>query len=713
MITMMGSYSVVLFSLLFISSIVLVSSFESSFADEIIATGTGFEDSTILELKNSRGNTVEIDSVRIWLGEENDFKSFKTEQGWLGKKQLNGVIEFTSQNKVNPGESVKFGIKTVEPNPVINWKALDSNGDVISSSATKVSITNTDSDEPVLNKPEFMAIKNDSVFRLIPEQPNVNSDFRVIGENFVPRENIDFYIQDDFVDTVRTDNDGNILFTSKVPLVLKNDRTEFVLRDSGGNEKVLSIRISDVENREFSELIKLSLGNTPKDVKLGEVITLTGMSTPNTTITLTSKDTDGNILNIDTVPVGSDGKWIYDNLFPPDLELGTLSIEVDNGVNTLLRNFNVISSRLINVDSELTKYLPGETVSFSGEALPNKEMSVILEDAIGVQVFSKSIMVGNSGNVSFDIDISRDSIEGTYILYLYQGDEEGISTFGVGQEPEAILILKPLKLNFAVNEDVEILIQGVSNAQVRLILVDSANREILSESINLGPDAIEKYKIEQGKLSSGSYVLSAQRGESVSEVRFAIGFTTGSGVITIQTTKTEYKQGDPILILGNTGSANSLLEIKILDSNGEVIKKVDTFSDQSGVFKIDNFKIPIDGVVGIWKVEAKSGSNFDAINFEVKGDESIMTVKTDKTVYSLAEVMIIQGTGGSGGMISLNIFDIDGNQIDCSTCELAIPGTTDGEFQVTWIVPTDMISGEYEIRADDGIKNASVKFIVS
>ena len=82
----MGSYSVVLFSLLFISSIVLVSSFESSFADEVIATSTGYEDSTILELKNSRGNTVEIDSVRIWLGEENDFKSFKTEQGWLGKK---------------------------------------------------------------------------------------------------------------------------------------------------------------------------------------------------------------------------------------------------------------------------------------------------------------------------------------------------------------------------------------------------------------------------------------------------------------------------------------------------------------------------------------------------------------------------------------------------------------------------------------------------
>ena len=172
-------------------------------------------------------------------------------------------------------------------------------------------------------------------------------------------------------------------------------------------------------------------------------------------------------------------------------------------------------------------------------------------------------MVGDSGSVSFDIDISRDSLEGTYILYLYQGDEEGITTFGIGQEPEAILILKPLKLNFAVNEDVEILIQGVPNAQVRIILVDSANREILSESLNLGADAIEKYKIKQGELASGAYVLSAQRGESVSEVRFSIGFTTGSGVITVQTTKTEYLQGDPILILGNTGSPNALLEIKV------------------------------------------------------------------------------------------------------------------------------------------------------
>ena len=57
---MMGSHSILLFSLLLISSVIFVSNFDTSFADEVIGTSTGYEDSTILELKNSRGNTASI-----------------------------------------------------------------------------------------------------------------------------------------------------------------------------------------------------------------------------------------------------------------------------------------------------------------------------------------------------------------------------------------------------------------------------------------------------------------------------------------------------------------------------------------------------------------------------------------------------------------------------------------------------------------------------
>ena len=705
----MGSYSVVLFSLLLISSIILVSNFESSFADNVVATSIGFEDSVILELKNSRGSTDNIDSVRIWLSGDNEFKSFKTEQGWMGKNTPQGVIIFTSQNDVNPGEGVKFGIKTTEQNPTINWKALNTNGEVITSATTKIIISETANDEIELNNPKNIGINNDSTFRFIPEHPSSNTDFRVVGEKFVPGQSLDFYIQNDFTQKVKVNDDGKILFTSKIPKIINDERTEFVLQDLGGNEKIMSLRILQTENREISEIIKLSIGNTPKDVKRGETITLTGVATPNSTITITSKHPNGDIINTDTILVGADSKWEYQTLFSPELILGNISIEIDDGMNTILRNFNVISAKSINVLTEQTMYQPGETVYFSGTGKPNQEISISLEDSVGTEIFSRSVSVGETGNIQFEIPIGRDAVEGTYILYLFQGDGEGITTFGVGQEPEAILILDPIKLNFNVSENVDILIQGVSNGQVSLILIDSANREIFSDSINLGPDGIELYEISSDKLSSGAYTLSAQRGESTDEARFTVGFTTGSGAITVQTTRNDYLQGEQILILGKTNTKNVLLDVTISDPNGKVIKRFETFSDLSGVFKIDNFRIPMDGKTGIWKIDAKSGGNFKQTEFEVTSDNETMIIILEKDNFNISETMNIQGSGASGATITLTVINLDGEKI----AELNFAAKNNGKFSTIWQIPLDVKSGEYEVHVDDGLKNASEKFTIN
>ena len=536
----MGSYSAVSFSLLLISSIILISSIGYSYADQIVATSTGFEDSTILELKNLRSNTANIDSVRIWLGEENEFKSFKTEQGWLGKKQLNGVIEFTSQKDVSPGEGVKFGIKTTQENPTINWKALNSNGEVISSASTKITESGIIEVNPELNQPKIVAINDESNFRFIPEKPGSNSNFRVLGESFVPNQSLDFYIGNELKKSIKVDSDGKILFTSKLPVISNDERTEFVLRDSEGNEKTLSIRIPQLENRSIADIIKLSLGNTPQEVKRGDVITFDGMATPNTTLTITSKDTNGDILAIDTIQVRFDGKWTYDNLFPPDLDLGTVSIEIDDGKSKALRNIQVISAKLINIESIETSIEAGNTIVFEGTAIPNQEMSVIIEDAINTEIFSRTVSVGETGLVSFNVEIPRGSVEGTYVLSAFQGNESGITIFGVGQEPEPILIVRPIKLNFASDEIVNIEIQGPANSQVSVILIDSADREKLSDTLNLGPDGKEIYEIESGDLPTGAFTLNAKRGESSGSAVFTIGLTTGSGAISIQTTRDEY-----------------------------------------------------------------------------------------------------------------------------------------------------------------------------
>jgi len=706
----MGSYSIVLFSLLLISSIVMMSSFDSSFADEIVATSIGFEDSTVLELKNIRGNTQNIDTVRIWLSGENEFSSFKTEQGWTGKNTPQGVIVFTSQYEVKPGENVKFGIKTIEGNPTINWKALDASGEVISTASTKISKSSLPEEQPVLNQPKIVTIKEESNFRFIPEKPIANSNFRVVGDNFVPNQLLDFYIGERLEKSIKVDSDGKILFTSKVPNTKNDERTEFILRDSGGNEKTLSIRIPNIENREIPEDIKLSLGNTPQQVKRGETITLTGMGTPNTTLSISSKNPDGSIIAIDTIEVGFDGKWSYDNLFSPELELGRISIEVNDGKNTALRNVEVISAKLINISTLNTMYEPGENIQFMGMAIPDQEMSIIIEDPIGAEIFSRTFSVGDAGKIEFDVEIPRGAVEGTYLLLAFQGNEEGVTIFGIGQEPEPILILRTQKLNFPSSENAKVSIQGQPNARVSLILIDSADREKFSDTVNLGPSGRVIYEVQTSELPAGAYTLNGKRGESSGSVVFTTGLTTGSGAISIQTTRDDYKQGDHVLILGNTGSINVLLDITILDSNGTIIKKVETFSDRFGVFKIDNFRIPSDGETGTWTVNAKSGGNFNEYEFVVKGEVEILTVSTSKNSYNINETITFSGSGArSSATVTLKIFDSQGGNVD----ELNINAKSNGEYITIWQIPVDLEAGEYEVTVDDGASNARTVFTIN
>jgi len=687
--------------------VILVSSVQNSFGDEIIGTGTGFGYSSILELNNVRGNSAEIDTVRIWLSENNEFKTFKTEQGWIGKNTPQGVIIFSTQNSLSPGESVKFGIKTSNENPVINWKALDSKGEIISTSSTKILATTEEQNKPELNEPKIFAVKDESNFRFIPEKPTADSSFRVVGENFVPNQNLDFYVGNKLQKTITVDEDGKILFTAKTPNVQNDERTEFTLRDSGGKEKSLSIRIPESVNRQIAEIIKLSLGNTPQEAKRGEEILLEGMATPSTTLTITCKHPDGEILDISTIQVGFDGKWEHENLFRPDMELGPVLIEINDGKSSVLRNIEIISAKLINIFSSQTMYNSGDLVNIEGTAIPNTEMSISVEDSIGAEIISRTVSVGESGDVVFSIELPRGSVEGTYILTAFQGNEDGIAIFGVGQEPEPILVVRPTKLNFNAGEIAEISIQGQPNAQVALILIDSADREKFSDTINLGPDGKEMYKIETDDLPTGSFTINAKRGESSGSAIFTIGLTTGSGSIEIQTTRDEYKQGEQILILGNTGAVNVLLDITITDATGSIIKKFETFSDRFGVFKVDNFRIPTDGELGVWKINAKSGGNFKDYEFSVSGEDVKLTIVTDKKNYENNEYVNISGAGGRlSATVIINIFDENGGKID----SLNITTKSDGEFLTMWKISSTLESGNYTMVVDDGKNTASVEF---
>ena len=187
-------------SLVLVVSISVFSIEHDAFAQEdtVSANSIGFEETTIIEFESN--DNAQIDTFRIWLGSDFTFKSFKTEKGWTGQKTPQGVIIFTTNNPLERGQIVKFGVTTDKPKPGINWKALVNNDEEVAIGKTLVSeIANVI--EPAKNGVGSQttgngpAILDSSTFRLIPEKPNIGSTIRVTGDNFGINQKLDFHIK--------------------------------------------------------------------------------------------------------------------------------------------------------------------------------------------------------------------------------------------------------------------------------------------------------------------------------------------------------------------------------------------------------------------------------------------------------------------------------------------------------------------------------------
>ena len=707
------SLSILCISLFTIS--ILVISSQPAYGQQLItATSTGLDYSSILELENKRGNDFNIDSVRIWLGEDNSFKSFKTERGWIGKFEVGGqVIVFSSQENVKPGQSVKFGIKTSSENPVINWKALDSNDQVIQSAATSTGQLDpektTETEQPKINQPTVVAIDDDSSFRFIPDKPSVGSDFRIIGQNFVPNQSVTLYIANQMIKSIEIDNDGRFISTASVPKDLSADRIEFTLTDTGGSEKIVSIRIQETVNREISEDVKISIGLTPKIIKRGDTITLEGQSTPDTTLTLTTTQND-NIINIETFMSGFDGKWSYDHLFPIDLKLGKISIDITDGKTTVIRGFDIISSQLINITSDKMRYDIGDVIEFTGSGIPNENITIILEDPLDVEVFSKTFNVNDSGNFNFSVDVAANFAEGTYVLSAYQGRETSLSVIGVEENPESILIVKPTQLNYSFGSTVDLKIQGEPHKSVSLVIIDDSFQKKISDSIKLDDNGKYIYEVDSDELGTGAFEVEVRHGNSRGETIFTVGLSTGSGQIEFNTIRQEYNSGEKLLIIGNTGN-NALLSVEIFDDSGKLVRVIETFSDKTGMFKVDNFRIPLTSDAGEWTINISSGENSTERKFFVVTEASGIAVFTQEQskLHKTGQILTIFGKDArEGSVVFLTINNSDNVLVE----SLELQTTNSGDFYAIWLIPNDLLPGIYTILADDEISTSTTSFSV-
>jgi hypothetical protein len=83
---------------------------------------------------------------------------------------------------------------------------------------------------------------------------------------------------------------------------------------------------------------------------------------------------------------------------------------------------------------------------------------------------------------------------------------------------------------------------------------------------------------------------------------------------------------------------------------------------------------------------------------------------TDKKNYNTNELMNISGSGARfSSTVTMKIFDSESVKIG----ELNITAKSNGEYLTIWRIPADLEIGEYEITADDGASNTSIKFKIN
>lgn len=688
---------------LFIAVIFSLVTFTSIHAaeDTITATSSTYDGTTIIEYQNPKDSGLNVDSIRVWLDRDVNFKSFKTEKGWVGKKSLSDVITFATTESMKPGQSVKFGIKTDTSNPEISWKVLDEKGNEVATAKTLASIESRPKDESSgIEQNANAGVLDYSAFKLIPSDPKVGSSLRVVGEMFAPNADLKFYIGDTNVKSFKTNDDGNFVTTITVPENQPPERTYFIVIDEVGNDVVMDLRVKKSETRIVEpHESKFSAGIGGTEFIRGQQVKLTGTAIPLSTVTVLILDPNGDQITTIPIEVSINGTFELNEPVPLESPFGEYTIQVTDAENSISLTFNVKTGKRIQLSPIKQIFEPGEILAINGTAIPNQPLELSIEDPSGLEKDETVIEVDDSGQVYYEFLIDEVVTKGTWIIFAEQGEEREIIFLGVGGFPEEPILIRADKLNYKNTEDVILEISGPTSSTLSLIVVTSGDQEKFSDTITLGPDGRFTYTLDLDGYPTGVFTAVIKRGNIQSNTSFSIGLQTGLQPIEMSVTKNSVLPGEGFLIIGNS-SPSILVTVSLFDPDGTLVEKEEIFTGKDGVFTT-SLRIPSGAAQGTWKVESRSGPNFTTLDMTViPQTEEGLVVIVDKTppIYNRGEFLTINGFDAVlSRSISISILSQDETEI----VSLTTFSTNEGVFTTIWTIPEDMETGEYTIKVDD------------
>ena len=600
----------------------------TDFEVDIPVSAKGFENTIIIEFKNGEQNTVKIKTINIWLAKGNSFQVVKQELGWNSKPYGDGQgLTFSTSEVLNPGESVKFGIVTAKKVNAINWKIIDENQNQIGPEKTKiVEISQT----PIIVESTDVEVDNvqqtgDILYgtkKFIPDNLRTGSNMRLVGNGFSSEQTLQFYLNDKFLKSAESDAQGNFITTIKIPDSIGTGISKFKIVDELGSSQISSVKINEQQNRLIKEgqiIQEFKINNMPESVTLDNTLSISGVGHPSKPVLITIKNEDV-IETIQVVDIGVNGEWNFQKPITADDELGDRTIIIRNDFNETSRDISIVTGQLFTISVFTTTTDLGDVFVLTGTALPNEDLSLLIKNPDDDTIRFDVLKIDESGEIKYEFPNSGYE-DGTYVLKATQNNVTQVSLFTLGTTSYDRVVVYLEKMNFKANSTSKLTILGPPSTNLTLNIFDPSDNRKFTESIKTNSIGTKTFEFDLTGYSSGVYKAVVSNPTYQDTAKFSVGLSAGSGAINFSSTQIEYSPGESVLIIGNTG-ANSLLNILLIDPNGEIVYKGEIFTDKEGGFTTEMLGIPSNAESGIWQIQAQSGLDHKEMEITVSDNNS-------------------------------------------------------------------------------------------
>ena len=351
----------------------------------------------------------------------------------------------------------------------------------------------------------------------------------------------------------------------------------------------------------------------------GDIVSLTGASEENETITIWVRDEDKKIIIYDIFTPEPSGEINY-QFNTNEFSSGTYTITIKQGDKT--------DGTIFGIDKypapTLIALLDKSNFSLNSKSIlgivgpPSTNLSIKILDSNDNIKTTDSVTTSSSGKIKHTIDFS-DLSSGIYRAVVSTSNIQDSVKFSVGLEAgSGDISLITTKNTFSPGES--ILIIGNTGADSRLtITLKDPNNNVTSE-IETFSDTVGNFSTDEigipsnGELGTWQIYVYSRLDTKTVDINVNVPLEKS---LTLELEETEFSIGDTVVIKGIGYSDTSRLTITITDSVGEIAATLETPITADGTFSVP-WVIPNNIGTGIFTLTVFDNENSDSVEIDIQ-----------------------------------------------------------------------------------------------